>query len=125
MNVTVLTGKVAVKDELTRALAVLTRGQSASTKDGKSTFEVTTLANPEDAIAWMDDKMIFEDSDLESVALKLSYKYGVTIKITGDKLSQQHITAIFQGQTLPGILKAITKLTHSSYAVRDNTYILY
>jgi transmembrane sensor len=125
MNVTVLTGKVAVKDELNHAQAILTRGQSASTKDGKNTFEVTTLANPEDAIAWMDDKMIFENSDLESVALKLSYKYGVDIKVTGDKLSQQHITAIFQGQTLPGILKAITQLTHSNYKVRDNTYILY
>jgi transmembrane sensor len=125
MNVTVLTGKVAVKDELTQAQAILTRGQSASTIDGKKTFELTTLANPEDAIAWMDDKMIFENSDLESVALKLSNKYGVDIKITGNKLPQQHITAIFQGQTLPGILKAITKLTHSNYTVRDNTYILY
>ncbi|MCQ6957799.1 FecR family protein [Mucilaginibacter aquariorum] len=125
MNVTVLTGKVAVKDELNQAHVILTRGQSASTKDGKNTFEVITLANPEDAIAWMDDKMIFENSDLESVALKLSYKYGVDIKVTGDKLSQQHITAIFQGQTLPGILKAITQLTHSNYKVRNNAYILY
>ncbi|MFA6082896.1 FecR family protein [Mucilaginibacter sp.] len=125
MNVTVLTGKVAVKDELTHALAILTRGQSASTKNGKNDFEITSLANPEDAIAWMDDKMIFENSDLETIAFKLSNKYGVTVKVTGNKLAQQHITAIFQGQNLPGILNAITKLTHSSYTVRDNTYILY
>ena len=125
MNVTVLTGKVAVKDELTRALVILTRGQSASTKEGKNAFEITSLANPEDAIAWMDDKMIFENSDLETIAFKLSNKYGVTVKVTGNKLAQQHITAIFQGQNLPGILNAITKLTHSNYTVQDNTYILY
>jgi transmembrane sensor len=125
MNVTVLTGKVAVKDESTQALAILTRGQSATTGSNKKTFVLTSLANPEDAIAWMEDKLIFDNADLEGVALKLSNKYGVAIKITGNKLPQQRITAIFQGQNLPGILNAITKLTHSGYKVHNNTYILY
>lgn len=125
MNVTVLTGKVAVKDESTRALAILTRGQSATIEGNKKTFALTSLANPEDAIAWMEDKLIFDNADLEGVALKLSNKYGVAIKVTGNKLPQQRITAIFQGQNLPGILNAITKLTHSGYMVHDSTYVLY
>jgi transmembrane sensor len=125
MSVTVLTGKVAVKDESTQALAILTRGQSATTEGNKKTFILTSLANPEDAIAWIEDKLIFDNADLEGVALKLSNKYGVAIKITGNKLPQQRITAIFQGQNLPGILNAITKLTHSDYKVHNSTYILY
>jgi transmembrane sensor len=88
MNVTVLTGKVAVKDESTQALAILTRGQSATIEGNKKTFVLTSLANPEDAIAWMEDKLIFDNADLEDVALKLSNKYGVAIKITGNKLPQ-------------------------------------
>jgi transmembrane sensor len=125
MNVTVLTGKVAVKDESTQALAILTRGQSATIEGNKKSFALTSLANPEDAIAWMEDKLIFDNADLEDVALKLSNKYGVAIKITGNKLPKQRITAIFQGQSLPGILNAITKLTHSGYTVHDSTYVLY
>lgn len=125
MNVTVLTGKVAVKYESTQALAILTRGQSATIEANKKTFALTSLANPEDAIAWMEDKLIFDNADLEDVALKLSNKYGVVVKITGNKLPKQRITAIFQGQNLPGILNAITKLTHSGYTVQDSTYVLY
>jgi transmembrane sensor len=125
MNVTVLTGKVAVKNEQTQALAVLTRGQSATALNGRKGFELSQLSNPEDAIAWMYNKLIFDDADLESVAARLSNQYGVTVKINGSRLSQQHITAIFQGKQLPGIINAITRLTHSKYKVDNNTYIIY
>ncbi|WP_158827567.1 FecR family protein [Mucilaginibacter lacusdianchii] len=125
MNVTVLTGKVAVKNESTQALAVLTRGQSATTWQGNNKFLLARLATPEDAIAFTEDKIIFENANLNEVALKLSNKYGVNIKITDQALAQQHITAIFQGQNLTGILNAITKLTHAKYLQNDNIYTLY
>ncbi|MBE9585823.1 FecR domain-containing protein [Mucilaginibacter sp. JRF] len=121
LNVTVLTGKVAVKHEQANALAVLTRGQSATMRQGKSAFELDTLKNPEDAIAWIDDKLIFENANMKEVASVLSNKYGVTINIADDQLAAQHITAIFQGQTLSGILKAVTKITHTKYTNTDST----
>ncbi|MCC8411219.1 FecR domain-containing protein [Mucilaginibacter sp. UR6-1] len=124
LNVTVLTGKVAVKHEQANALAVLTRGQSATMNAGKSKFELTKLKNPEDAIAWIDDKLIFENADLKQVAAVLSNKYGVTINVLDDKVATQRITAIFQGQTLSGILKAVTKITHTRYTNTNNTYTI-
>ena len=124
MNVTVLTGKVAVKDEQTQALAILTRGQWATAKPGGKSFILGKMAAPEDAIAWIDNKLIFEDTDLQDVVEKLSNKYNVQINISSKKLAHEHITGIFQSQSLPDILKALTKLTHSTYAVQQNTYII-
>lgn len=124
LNVTVLTGKVAVKHQQANALAVLTRGQSATMASGKSKFTLTKLSNPEDAIAWIDDKLIFENTDLKQVAAVLSNKYGVSVNIKDDKLAAQRITAIFQGQTLQGILKAVTKITHTRYTAIDSTYTI-
>jgi ferric-dicitrate binding protein FerR (iron transport regulator) len=125
MNVTVLTGKVAVKNEDTKALAVLTRGQSATSRQGNNKFVLARLDTPEDAIAFTEDKIIFENANLNEVALRLSNKYGVNIKITNPALARQQITAIFQGQSLTGILNAITQLTHSKYLQNENTITLY
>lgn len=123
LNVTVLSGKVAVKHQQANALAVLTRGESATMNYGKTQFELTKLKNPEDAIAWIDDKLIFENADLKQVVAVLSNKYGVTIIINDKQLAKQRITAIFQGQSLQGILKAVTKITHTNYTnVNNSTY---
>lgn len=125
MNVTVVTGKVAVKNESTNALAVLTRGQWATANPGVKDFTTGKLANPEDAIAWIDNKLIFDDLRLKDVAQTLSNKYNVEISIKDDKLAHEHITALFQAQELPDILKALTKLTHSKYLQQNNNYTIY
>ncbi|OOQ57956.1 FecR domain-containing protein [Mucilaginibacter pedocola] len=124
MQVKVLTGKVAVKDEVSNALAVLTRGQWAASKAGSENFTMGKMANPEDAIAWIENKLIFEDTDLQDVAIRLGNKYNVQVNVKGSKLAHQHITGIFQSQSLGDILKAITQLTHSSYTVKQNTYTI-
>ncbi|WP_245128321.1 FecR family protein [Mucilaginibacter straminoryzae] len=123
-NVTVLTGKVAVKDEDSKELVFLTRGQSATTEKGAAKFKLSALKTPEDAIAWLDDKLMFDNTDLKTVALKLGNKYGAHI-VVSEHLAHQRITAVFQGQSLPGILNAITRLTRSGYKANDNTYTLY
>jgi transmembrane sensor len=124
MNVTVLTGKVAVKNEESRALAILTRGQWATALPGEKGFVQGKLAAPEDAIAWIDNKLIFENTDLQYVTMKLSNKYNVQINVKGNKLAHERITGIFQSQSLPDILKALTKLTHSTYTIQQNTYTI-
>lgn len=124
MNVTVLTGKVAVKDEQTQALAILTRGQWATAKPGERTFRLGKMTAPEDAIAWIDNKLIFEDVDLQDVVVKLNNKYNVQINVASNKLAHEHITGIFESQSLPGILEALTKLTHSNYTIQHNTYTI-
>jgi transmembrane sensor len=93
-------------------------------KPGEKTFRLGNMATPEDAIAWIDNKLIFEDANLQDVVVKLSNKYNVHINVTSNKLAHEHITGIFESQSLPGILEALTKLTHSNYTVQHNTYTI-
>nr|WP_199082477.1 FecR domain-containing protein [Pedobacter sp. ASV19] len=125
MNVSVLTGKVSVKDEVKDKWIILTRGQSASTIKDHSGFNLIQMSNPEEAICWLEDKLIFDNLTLEECALRLSNKFGVKIKIENTRVSKKRITAIFQKKTLPNILNAITKLTHSSYKQQNDVYIIY
>jgi transmembrane sensor len=125
LRVTVLTGKVVVKDETTKARVVLTRGQVASIHQNKQAFLLTHMADPEEAIAWTEGKLIFDNATLEETAFKLSNRYGIKIIITDQKVSEQRITAMFQQQSLTKILNALTRLTHSNYKKENNNYIIY
>lgn len=125
MSVSVLTGKVSVKDEVKDKWVILTRGQSASTIKDHSGFNLIQMPNPEEAICWLEDKLIFDNLTLEECALRLSNKFGVKIKIENNRISEKRITAIFQKKTLPNILNAITKLTHCNYKQKNDAYIIY
>ncbi|RQO66427.1 hypothetical protein DBR43_29895 [Pedobacter sp. KBW06] len=122
-DVSVLTGKVKVQDQQSKRSVVLNPGETAANdKDG---FRLSRFANPEDVICWIDGKMIFEDLSLRDCALKLSNKFGVRIKIAIPGASIPRITAIFQDKTLPVILNAVTKQSHTRYKLWNNTYIIY
>lgn len=124
-KVTVLTGKVGVVDESSKAHALLTPGLCATTDQKNQSLIVSRMADPTDAIAWMDDKMIFEDATLADVAIALSNKYAVKIEINNRRIASRHITAIFQNQSLPDILNGITRLTHARYHVDKSVYTLF
>jgi transmembrane sensor len=124
-KVTVLTGKVGVIDQSNKAEAMLTRGLCATTDHIHQNFTISRIADPEEAIAWLDDKLMFENTTLADVVTALSNKYAVTIKISNKRIAAQRITAIFQNQTLPDILKGITRLTHSKYRIDNNVYTLF
>jgi len=124
-KVTVLTGKVGVVDQTNKAQAILTPGLCAVTDQKSKSLKVSRMADPMDAIAWMDDKMIFEDATLADVAVALSNKYAVNVVINNERIASRHITAIFQNQTLPDILKGITRLTNAKYQVDRNVYTLF
>ena len=124
MKVTVLTGKVGVVDQSNKAHAILTPGLCATTDEAHQNFAISRV-DPADAIAWLDDKLLFDNATLADVALALSNKYAVNIKIANRKVADQRITAIFQKQTLPNILSGITRLTHSKYKVNEEVYTIF
>jgi transmembrane sensor len=124
-KVTVLTGKVGVVDQSSKANAILTPGLCAVTDQKNRRLAISRMADPADAIAWMDDKMIFENTTLADVAVALSNKYAVDIVINNQRIASKHITAIFQNQSLPDILNGITKLTHARYRIDKNVYTLF
>jgi transmembrane sensor len=125
LSVSVLTGKVSVKDEKSNEQVVLTPGRVASTRKEHSKFLLSSLADPAESIAWIEDKMIFDNATLEETAFKLSNRFGVRIHITNKEVSQQRITAMFHKQPLHNILGALTRLTGSNYKSENTNYTIY
>jgi len=124
-EVTVLSGKVSVKDNVTKAATYLTRGQKAAIKQGLKNFSLTTLTSPDETIAWIDGKIVFENATIEEIVQKLSSHYGIEVQVINNTIGQKRITAIFQNQSLPSILNALTQLTNSEYKLQTNSYIMY
>ncbi|RYE29052.1 MAG: DUF4974 domain-containing protein [Sphingobacteriaceae bacterium] len=125
MKVTVVTGKVAVKEASSGKQYMLTPNQQAVLSTAKSSFKKVSIADAETKIAWQDGKLIFEDATLEEVASQLSLKFGVLTSLDNPQLKNCRISAVFQHKQLPQILTVITKLTHSSYSLKANKAVIF
>ncbi len=67
--------------------------------------------------AWKDGKMVFRRERLENIALKLSRKFGVVIRLEGEELKGYEYTATFTDETLEDILDLLKRSAPISYTV--------
>jgi len=75
--------------------------------------------------AWKDGKMVFRREKLETIAQKLSRKFGVIIQLEGDILKDYEYTATFTDETLEDILDLLKRSAPITYSIsrqeqRDN-----
>lgn len=113
LSVTVLTGKVAVMDTLSQRSVTLLPKQRVTFNPGKATMITSVVDKPENAMAWSQGKLIFEETPLGEVAERLSYKYNVQILLDGKNLSDCRFNGEFDTESLDEILKIITTLTET------------
>jgi ferric-dicitrate binding protein FerR (iron transport regulator) len=69
-----------------------------------------TLARDESTIietAWVENKLVFDNETFEEVALKMEKWYGVSIRITDEKLKSQQLTGTFEKETVEEALRAL------------------
>jgi transmembrane sensor len=125
MAVTVLTGKVAVKNTSTDKLVTLLPKQRASLNIGKETFAVDSVKDVSDMIAWSKGEMIFDNATLEEIALKAGNKFGIQVKILNQEKKERRITGTFNKQSFIEIMNAVTHLTETSYKQTKQDFIIY
>ncbi len=75
--------------------------------------------------AWKDGQMVFRREKLETIAKKLSRKFGVIIQLEGDILKDYEYTATFTDETLEDILDLLKRSAPITYSIsrqeqRDN-----
>lgn len=125
MIVTVVTGKVAVKEASTGKQYMLTPNQEAVLKPAESSFKKVLIADTDNEIAWQDGKLIFEDMPLDEVAVELSSKFGVPVTLSNPQLKKCRISAVFQHKELAQILAVITKLTNSDFSLKADKAVIF
>lgn len=69
--------------------------------------------------AWKDGKMVFRREKLDKIAEKLSRKFGVTILLQGEDLTEYEYTATFTNETLDDILDLMKRSAPITYTVSN------
>lgn len=125
LSVTVLSGKVAVMDTLSRQSVTLLPKQKVSFDPATAALVTSAVDKPENAMAWSKGRLIFEETPLPEVAVKLSYKYNVQITLMDKRLQDYRFNGEFETESLEDILKIITTLTKTSVKREGATIQLF
>jgi ferric-dicitrate binding protein FerR (iron transport regulator) len=125
MSVTVLSGKVAVKNTSTEKLVTLLPKQRASLSAGKDAFAVDSVKDVAEMIAWSKGELVFENATLEEIALKVGNKFGINVKVLNKDKKERRITGTFNKQSFIEIMNAITHLTETNYQQAKQNYTIY
>lgn len=125
LSVTVLTGKVAVMDTLSRQSVTLLPKQKVSFNPATAALVTSAVDKPENTMAWSNGRLIFEETPLPEVAMKLSYKYNVQIILMDKRLHDYRFNGEFETESLEDILKIITTLTKTSVKREGATIQLF
>lgn len=67
--------------------------------------------------AWKDGKMVFRREKLGNIAEKLSRKFGVDIRLEGDRVKEYEYTATFTDETLEDILDLLKRSAPITYTI--------
>lgn len=67
--------------------------------------------------AWKDGKMVFRRENLETIAQKLSRKFGVIVVLKGEELKTYEYTATFTDESLEDILELLKLSAPIAYAI--------
>lgn len=67
--------------------------------------------------AWRDGKMVFRREGLDKIIEKLSRKFGVDIRLEGERLREYEYTATFTDETLEDILDLLKRSAPISYSI--------
>jgi transmembrane sensor len=125
MAVTVLTGKVAVKNTSTQKLVTLLPRQRVSLNIEKDVFHVDSVKDAAEMIAWSKGELIFDHATLEEIALKVGNKFGINVKVLNVEKKERRITGTFNKQSFAEIMKAVTHLTETTYKQTKQDFIIY
>lgn len=124
MDVTVLSGKVAVEKTDSGDTLHLTANQVATLDAGTQSFEKSEVVNAEESVAWKEGILVFEDASLEEVSASISRKFGTKVMLADKGLERCRISAVFKRQSLTEILRVISRITGVTYKKKDDVYLI-
>lgn len=129
ISVAVVTGKVEVKkstyygNEESTAIH-LTPNMMAVYKREERELK-TTQFNMEEITGWKDGMLIFKNSDMPEIAMKLKKWYGFEVEISGGKeMRRKRYTGKFDNNSLEYVLKAISYTSEISFQIEDNKKVI-
>lgn len=123
-HVTLARGNIEVETARSMKKEILAAGQKAVLIPQTGEMNIVQ-ADTYVETAWKDGKMVFRREKLETIAQKLSRKFGVIIRLEGDALKDYEYTATFTDETLEDVLDLLKRSAPITYSIsrqeqRDN-----
>ena len=116
-EVTLVSGQVEVSSEIdSRATEALAVEEKAILQVKTGNIHVVT-ADTYVETAWKDGRMVFRREKLDKIVTKLSRKFGVDIRLEGDRLKEYEYTATFTDETLEDILDLLKRSAPITYSI--------
>lgn len=109
VEVVVAKGKVAVQSSLDdeKTNVVLVRGEMSKVVRGMKPLAPRRM-DLDKSLAWIDGRLIFQNTPLGEVAKSLERRYGLRCEITDSRLGSLPLTASFKEESVVEILKVVS-----------------
>jgi transmembrane sensor len=70
--------------------------------------------------AWMDNKIVFNNETFEDVAMQLERRYAVRVEFGDEALKHEHVSGVFEKETLQQALDILKMTTKFNYQIDSN-----
>ena len=87
-------------------------------------LDIQELKNTEVITAWKDNRLVFEQEPLWSLAKQLERRYNVQIRFSDEKIKEIRHTAVIKEMPIDQILEAISMTSPISYQIKGTEVIL-
>jgi len=125
MEVTVISGKVAVEETVSKRQTMLLPNQRVVFNTRNDHFTTTRMETVATAVAWQQGRIGFDDASLTEVAAQFYRRYGVHVTLENPSLANCRISIVLNNDSADNLLKTITSLTNSNYRYKGSEVILY
>ncbi len=92
-------------------------------------FKIQELASPKSVnpmpeIAWMEDRLVFQNERFDEIARSLERRFGVKIIFETPSLKRERLNGIFKNETIQKALRILQMTTPFSYELKGDTVYL-
>ncbi|MDX1636897.1 MAG: FecR domain-containing protein [Balneolaceae bacterium] len=99
---------------------VVSEGQKASVKNNPDDLTVEK-ADLHRSLAWLQDRLIFDDEPLSQVISQLENHYGITVEVADSSLFNKYVTGSFQDESVENVAKVLAISMQAGYSLEDST----
>jgi len=121
--VAVKSGKVEVRDMASDQHVLLEKDEFVEVQQGKKVV-AEKIKNRELLFGWTENKLVFENADLEETMNRISDWFGYQIQSEIDLKTLDNLTGVYENPTLKEVLESLSYSFKFKYEIKDNVILI-
>ncbi|MCW8849830.1 MAG: FecR domain-containing protein, partial [Melioribacteraceae bacterium] len=120
-RVIVKEGKVSLAENKHSAEVILTPGESSKVVESNAPVKPIKV-DPDYLLGWLNDRIVFSNTNLQEISKELERKYNVQIDIVDPELLEYNLTGTFENEKIDTVLTKICLALNLKYSEQNNKY---